>query len=196
MCDIDVVMLFLILASIITMAVDSKEDDCKTILSSCWKYNLLFFSLLTKLKENQSGKLSTILESRKSSRWRGENEGKTPYNLLLELIRWPLTIVLWQFVSMLIEWGRCYETLWTWTIFILFSFIFWLYRDFVFFFLLFLDNEEAHDTEVTWHVTWCDVIDLESSRRIYKMTLGHMYTTWWSWGKHEEVVWIMRTLYK
>ena len=103
MCNINVVILFLILASITTIAVDDKEDDCKTILSSCWKYNLSFFSLLTKLKENQSEKLSTILESRKSSRWRGENEGKTPYNLLLGLIRWPLMIVLWQFVSMLIE---------------------------------------------------------------------------------------------
>jgi len=38
-----------------------------------------------------------------------------------------------------------------------FSFIFWLYRDFVFFFFFFsflLDDEEAHDIEVTL----CDVI--------------------------------------
>ena len=65
-----------------------------------------FFPLLAKLKENRSGKLSTILEPEKSSEWRGENAGKTPYNLLLESIRKPLTIVLWRFVSMLIEWGR------------------------------------------------------------------------------------------
>ena len=106
MCDINIAMLFLMLASITTMAMNGEEDDCRTILSSCWKRNLSFFSLLAKLKENWSGELSTILEPEKSSGWRGENEGKTPYNLLLESIRWPLMIVLWRFVSMLIEWGR------------------------------------------------------------------------------------------
>ena len=103
MCDIDIVMLFLILVSVITMAIDGEEDDCKTILSSCWKHSLSFF-LLAKLKENFSGKLLTILEPRRSSGWRGENNGKILYSLLFESIRWPLMMVLWQFVSMLIEW--------------------------------------------------------------------------------------------
>ena len=106
MCDIDIAMLFLMLTSVTTMAIDGEENDCKTILSSCWKHNLSFFPLLAKLKENWSGKLSTILEPRKSSEWRGENAGKTPYNLLLESIRKPLMIVLWWFVSVLIEWER------------------------------------------------------------------------------------------
>ena len=66
-CDIDVVMSFLMLAFITMIAMDGEEDDCKTILSSYWKHNLLFFSLLAKLKENWSGKLSTILEPGKSS---------------------------------------------------------------------------------------------------------------------------------
>ena len=64
--DIDVAMSFLILASITTMAIDGEEDDCKTILSSYWKCNSSFFSLLAKLKENQSEKLSTILKPRSS----------------------------------------------------------------------------------------------------------------------------------
>ena len=64
----DVVMLFLMLASITTMAVDKEEDNSKTILSSCWRWILSFFSLLDKLKEKQSEKLSMILEPRESSR--------------------------------------------------------------------------------------------------------------------------------
>ena len=68
MYNLDVAMLFLMLASITTMAVDSEEDNYKTILSSYWKRNLSFFPLLAKLKENQSGKLLTILEPRKSSK--------------------------------------------------------------------------------------------------------------------------------
>ena len=49
-----------------------------------------------------------------------------------------------------------------------FLLFFWLYRDFVFlfFFLFLLDNEEAHDNVVIWHVTQCDIIGLECGRRI------------------------------
>ena len=48
-----------------------------------------------------------------------------------------------------------------------FYFIFWLYRDFVFFsFSFLLDDEEAYDIAVTWHVTWCDIIGLEGGGRI------------------------------
>ena len=60
----------------------------------------------------------------------------------------------------------CYETLWTEIIFI---FIFLLFSDFIgilFSFSFLLDNEEACDTAVTWHVTWCDVIGLEGGGRI------------------------------
>jgi len=49
-----------------------------------------------------------------------------------------------------------------------FYFLF-LFSDFIgilFYFVFFLDNEEAHDNEVTWHVTWCDVIGLEGGKRI------------------------------
>jgi len=43
------------------MAVDGELDDSITMLSSYWRHILLFFSLLHKLKENQSEKLSIIL---------------------------------------------------------------------------------------------------------------------------------------
>jgi len=36
---------------------------------------------------------------------------------------------------------------------------------FFFSFILFLDDEKAHDIAVTWHVTWCDIIGLEHGER-------------------------------
>ena len=74
-CEMDVAMLFLILVSIITMAVEGKDDDSRTILLSCWRWILSFFSLLDILKEKQSKKMSIILEPGESSGWRGEKEG-------------------------------------------------------------------------------------------------------------------------
>ena len=67
MYEMDVAMSFLMLASITIMAMN-KEEDSKTILSSCWRQILLFFSLLDKLKEKRSEKLSMILEPGESSR--------------------------------------------------------------------------------------------------------------------------------
>ena len=69
---------------------------------------------------------------------------------------------------------------WTLTIFI---FLFFYFSDFILIFFFFsfislLDNEEAHDTTVTWHVTWCDVIGLEHGGRVWKITSGHIKTTW------------------
>jgi len=63
----DVAILFLMLASVTTMAVDGERDDSITILSSCWKQILSFFSLLHKLKEKQSENLSIILKPGESS---------------------------------------------------------------------------------------------------------------------------------
>ena len=60
-------MLFLILTFITMMAVNKDKDDLMTILSSWSSQILSFFSLLFKLKEKQSEKLSIILEPRKSS---------------------------------------------------------------------------------------------------------------------------------
>ena len=106
MCDMDVAMSFLILASVTTMAVDREENDFKTRSSSCWKQIVSFFSfLLNKLKEKQSGKLSMILEPGRNSGCRGENKGKILYTLLFESTRWPLTRDLWQLVRLLSEAG-------------------------------------------------------------------------------------------
>ena len=83
-----------------------------------------------------------------------------------------------------------YRMLWdTWTLTI-FLFLFFYFSDFIlifffFSFLFLLDDEEAHDTTVTWHVTWCDVIGLEHGGRVWKMMLGHMKTTWWPWVGNE-----------
>jgi len=63
----DVAMLFLILASDMTMAVDMEEDDSRITLFSCWQWILLFSFLIDKLKENQSENLSMILEPGESS---------------------------------------------------------------------------------------------------------------------------------
>jgi len=67
MYKMDIAMLFLMLASI-TMIANKEEDDSKTILSSYWRQILSFFSLLDKLKEKQSEKLSMILELGESPR--------------------------------------------------------------------------------------------------------------------------------
>ena len=70
-----------------------------------------------------------------------------------------------------------------------FSFLlfFWFYINFLFLFLFtfLLDDKEVCDTAVTWQVTWCDVIGLEYGGKIWKMTSGHMYTTWWPWVGNE-----------
>ena len=81
--------------------------------------------------------------------------------------------------------GYCYGTLWTLTIFIFFLLFFLILYGFCFFFLFILDNEEACDMEVTWRITWYNDISLEHSRRVWKMTSGHMETTWWLWVGNE-----------
>ena len=49
--NIDVVMSFLTLASVTTMAELGEEDDWSVISSSCYERFLSFLSLLAKLKE-------------------------------------------------------------------------------------------------------------------------------------------------
>ena len=55
-----------------------------------------------------------------------------------------------------------------WQFFFSFLLFLWFYINFAFFSLFdfLLDDEEAHDTAVTWNVTWCDIIGLEHGRRI------------------------------
>jgi len=86
----DVVTLFLILAFVAVMAVDGDDDDSITIESSCWRQILSFFPLLLELKEKQLEEVSITLEPDESSGWRGEKKGKTLYDMLLALARYPL----------------------------------------------------------------------------------------------------------
>jgi len=74
--DIDIAILFLILASVTTRAIDGEEERWRTILSSSWKHILSFSFLLAKLKEKQFEKLSVIQEPGANSGWKGEKEGK------------------------------------------------------------------------------------------------------------------------
>ena len=55
---------------------------------------------------------------------------------------------------------------WTLTIFFFFSFIFLILYWFSFSFIFLLDDEEACDCDVTWKVTWCDIISLEHGGKI------------------------------
>ena len=61
--ETEVAMSFLILTLNTTIAVCGDREDWIVILSSYWEYDDLFFVLLAKLKEIQSGKMSIILES-------------------------------------------------------------------------------------------------------------------------------------
>jgi len=68
--------------------------------------------------------------------------------------------------------------MWELTFFFFFYLFFLILYFFSFDFLfLFIDDEEVCDIAVTWQVTWCNIIGLEHSRRIWKITLGHMVYT-------------------
>ena len=101
MCDIDVAISFLILASVTTRAVWGKEETWRIISSSSWVQILsfIFFFLLTKLKEKWSEKLSIIWWPGENLILRGEKDGKIPWDLLYELMRWPLVRLLWRLVN-------------------------------------------------------------------------------------------------
>ena len=63
------------LASVVMMAMDCDEDNSITTESSWWKWNLSFFSLSYKLKENLSEKISITRKPGESSGWvGGKNE--------------------------------------------------------------------------------------------------------------------------
>ena len=75
-CDIDVVISFLMLVSVMTRAVDGEEEIQRTISSSSCTQILSFSFLLTKLKEKRSGKLSVKQKPEVNSWLRGENDGR------------------------------------------------------------------------------------------------------------------------
>ena len=84
--------------------------------------------------------------------------------------------------------STCYRMLWTLTFFFFFYLFFLILYFFSFEFLFlfsFINNKETCDIAVTWQVTWCDIIGLKHGGRIWKMTSGYMYTTWWPWVGNE-----------
>ena len=99
-------MSFLMLASVTTRAVWGEEEACRTILSSSWTQILsfIFSFLLTRLKEKWSEKLSTIQRPGENLILSGEKDGKIPWDLLYELMRWPLVKILCRLVSEPILW--------------------------------------------------------------------------------------------
>ena len=83
--------------------------------------------------------------------------------------------------------GICYGTLNTNNFlfyFILFYF-FWFYFSFSLFYFPGKTMKKTCDKEVTWQVTWCDIIGLEHSRRVWKMMTGHLEYIWWPWVRSE-----------
>ena len=67
-----------------------------------------------------------------------------------------------------LEQGLCYGTLNTNNFYFLFFYFFWFYFSFSFSLFYFSGKtmKKARDKEVTWQVTWCDVIGLEPGGRI------------------------------
>ena len=105
-CKTEVVMSFLMLASETTIAMWGDIEDKIVMSLSCWERAELFFTLLAKLNENRSWKMSMILEPGLSSGLSGENDGKTLCSLLYESMRCPLTEFFWRSVNVLVEWGE------------------------------------------------------------------------------------------
>ena len=94
-------MSFLMLASVITRAVWGEEEVYRAISSSsrAWLLTFVFSFLLAKLKENWLEKLSIIQLPEENLILRGEKDRKILWDLLYELMRWPLVRVLWRLVS-------------------------------------------------------------------------------------------------
>ena len=96
-CTTEMVILSLILASV-TLRVDEGREFWRTKLSSSWVRMLSFSFLSTKLKEKQSENLSEIWWPGVNSWWRGVNDRKMPYDLVLESMIWPFAMFLWRFM--------------------------------------------------------------------------------------------------
>ena len=97
-CNIDIAMSFLMLASVTIMTVEGEFDDSIIMLLSCWVWLLLFFCLLCKLNKNQSEKLSIILWLWENSEWKGVKEEKIPLHLLTISTKWLLMRKYWRLV--------------------------------------------------------------------------------------------------
>ena len=97
-CNMEVAISFLILASVITRAVWCSEEQQRVTSSSSWLWVLLwFFSFLsTKLKEKRLENISTIQWPGENSGSRGEKDGNIPWDLMFELMICPFVNDLWR----------------------------------------------------------------------------------------------------
>ena len=97
-CNIDIAVLFLILASMTTIAVEGEFDNSMIMLSSCWVRVLLPSCLLCRLNTNQSEKLSITLWPGEGSEWKRVKKGKISLNLLSVSTKWLLMREHWHLV--------------------------------------------------------------------------------------------------
>ena len=113
-CNMEVAISFLILASVITRAVWCLEKQQRVTSSSSWSWVLLwFFSfLLTKLKEKWLENISTIQWPGENSGSRREKDGNIPWDLMFESIICPFVNdlcrldkdpILWEVITFV--WG-------------------------------------------------------------------------------------------
>jgi len=80
MCEIDVAISFLMLASVTIRAEFGEEEIYRTMSSSfcVWVLSLSFSFLLAKLKEKQSEKMSDKQKPGVNSWWKEKKEGNMP----------------------------------------------------------------------------------------------------------------------
>ena len=80
MCEIDVAISFLMLASVTIRAEFGEEEIYRTMSSSScvWVLSLSFSFLLAKLKEKQSEKMSDKQKPGVNSWWKGEKKENMP----------------------------------------------------------------------------------------------------------------------
>ena len=80
MCEMDIAILFLMLASVTIKAVFGEEEIQRAISSSscAWILSLSFSFLSAKLKEKRSEKISDKQKPGVNFWWRGEKDGKMP----------------------------------------------------------------------------------------------------------------------
>ena len=102
-CATDVIMSFLILASVTMRAVEEAEL-WRTRSSSSWAWLFSFPFLFTKTKEKRSENLSDNQFPGVNSWWRGSKEGKILYDLTLALMMYPFVMFLCWFVGDSIAW--------------------------------------------------------------------------------------------
>ena len=144
-CETKVAISCLMLVSDTTSAICDNKEDTIVISSSCWDLAVSFFTLLERLNENWSWKVSMTLEPRVSSGLREEKDGRFHVTCCMSLqgdLWWNFSGNQWvNWSSEEVAWSMCLEHLlcqdcWQWTSFIfIFSLLFYFFFSFLFYFL-------------------------------------------------------------